>query len=152
MLGRTHAACGLLIGLLVYKYFNANLFLFIGVLIIAALLPDLDEPGSKLGRRVKPMAYVIKFLFGHRTITHNLFFIAAIAFLVWWFFGVYGWALAIGGGSHLLLDGLTKNGVRFLWPLNVKISGFVKTGGLFEKVFFWLLVAGNGWLVFKMLV
>ena len=47
---------------------------------------------------------------------------------------------------------LTVSGVRFFHPLSsFKIKGFIRTGGVFEWIFFVVLVVGVIFYIFKFL-
>ena len=147
MMYRTHALFGFLIGLLIYGLgFNAAVPLLI--VTIAALIPDLDTPMSFLGRRLKIVSYPLKFFFEHRGFTHSFLFLLGLFFIGRLFFPQYIAALLIGCFSHIFLDCLTKDGVRLVWPFEFKLRGFLRTDGLFEKVFFVgmiMLVIGLIW-------
>lgn len=84
---------------------------------VAGLLPDLDEPKSLIGRALPFISHPIRYHFGHRTATHSVIVIAAIALLL---FGLlpHGYALALTAGiaSHPLADMLTLSGVKLFWP------------------------------------
>ena len=54
-----------------------------------ALLPDIDEPGSTVSRRLGPVSEAVaavtnKLAGGHRKATHSLWFAGGTAALVWW--------------------------------------------------------------------
>ena len=82
----------------------------------AALLPDLDHKKSFISRLI-PLSEEGHDLLGkHRTFTHSVIAIA----LVWLItrFLPDGLALAVLSGyvSHILLDLMTKSGVKLFWP------------------------------------
>ncbi|MDI6907914.1 MAG: metal-dependent hydrolase [Thermoanaerobacterales bacterium] len=148
MMGVTHAAAGAFAGALVGLAAGEPL-LGAGVGAIAGLLPDIDHPGSLLGRRVPILAVVISALAGHRGITHTVWFCAGIAVLAFVLAAPAGLATAAlvgayalaGGLSHLPLDGLTLSGVTPFAPVALPgrlarfnhIRGPVRTGtGLIE--------------------
>ncbi|MGI2025641.1 metal-dependent hydrolase [Shewanella sp. SM87] len=88
------------------------------VVALASLLPDIDHPDSKLGRRIRPISNIIA-IFSHRGITHSLW---AVMFMMWLLVGysansVIAQALIVGYMSHLLGDAVTPAGVRLFWPL-----------------------------------
>lgn len=98
---------------------------------LGGLLPDIDHPGSKLGRALYPIAWVINKIFGHRGATHSLlaFFLTSVLFLIPSFVmgGVVGFlytqfaiGISVGFLSHLLLDMSTKSGVPLLYPFTRK--------------------------------
>ncbi|WP_051966249.1 metal-dependent hydrolase [Thermanaerosceptrum fracticalcis] len=147
MTGPTHLATGILI--------TASLTsdpkgLAIGM--VASLLPDIDEPGSMISRKIPIIPYIISLL-GHRTITHSL--IGLVLFSGFLF--VYAKEYLMVGGvaylSHLILDTLTPAGVPWFYPLGRNYSlGLFRTGGLTEALYLVLLfVAGAVWgpLLFK---
>ncbi|MBW0282203.1 MULTISPECIES: metal-dependent hydrolase [Shewanella] len=92
--------------------------LMLPVVAIASLLPDIDHPESKLGRRIKPISTILS-LFSHRGITHSLW---AVGLMVWLLAShqadsIASQALVIGYLSHLLGDAVTPAGIRPFWPL-----------------------------------
>ena len=106
----------------------------------AALLPDIDHPGSTLGRKLWPLSLLISFFFGHRGFFHSLFVPLLFLGLAWYFnFLWIGLALAGGYCAHLVTDALTLSGVRPFW-FGPKVKGIVRTGGLLELIFLFLLV------------
>ena len=93
---------------------------------VGALLPDLDSPKTTIGRLVPPVSWLINKLLGwnaphpdgHRGGTHSLLAVVAVSLLARHALGpTAGWVLAGGYVSHLLLDQLTIQGIRWLWPM-----------------------------------
>ncbi len=119
-----------------------------------SVMPDLDTTTSGPGRFVRPLSSFLERRFGHRTLTHSLPFLLALALLLLPLHranpSVY-WAFLAGYLSHLLLDTLNVNGVpssgpggcssgslrrangasatgaprRLPWPLFLALFGFV---------------------------
>ncbi|MGB9866539.1 MAG: metal-dependent hydrolase [Bacillota bacterium] len=126
MTGRTHAAAGALVGALAGRLAGEPVAgMVVGAL--AALLPDVDHPGSLVGRRVRPVSALLETLAGHRTITHTVWFclagsvlaalgaaFARLARPLWWTVGA---CALLGLLSHLFLDALTRTGVEPFVPL-----------------------------------
>lgn len=142
MMFQTHLLFSLLIGLYLMNYFPQK-YLFLGFLLLGSLLPDLDSPYSKLGRKVKPISGLIEFIFGHRGIFHSVIPAILIFVVFYYIFDMYliGVALCVGFVLHLIADGLTKEGVNFFYPfLKFRMSGFVKTGGFLEWMLFCVLM------------
>ncbi len=90
-------------------------------------MPDLDTTTSGPGRFVRPLSSFLERRFGHRTLTHSLPFLLALALLLLPLHranpSVY-WAFLAGYLSHLLLDTLNVNGVPLLWPWRVQFWFF----------------------------
>ncbi|MBW2979876.1 metal-dependent hydrolase [Candidatus Woesearchaeota archaeon] len=147
MMYRTHLAFGLFAGLMFLPSFGIlDRLLFLGFVLVGALIPDVDTPESKFGKKTGILSHLFRFLAGHRGIFHSVF--AAILFsgLVWMFNQTYGMALFIGYASHLVIDGLTKNGINFLHPVsNFRISGFITTGGMSENLLLIGIIAADVW-------
>jgi inner membrane protein len=135
MLARTHLAFGLLTAL-VFKNIipTGNIFIFVGLVLLGALMPDIDSPQSmivnKLPWLLKPISMVTK----HRGIFHSLTLGLVFSGLIYYFISKpYGFALFLGYTSHLLMDGLTHQGVNFLHPFaKLHLSGFIETGKILE--------------------
>lgn len=143
MLFRTHLAFSFLIGLVSIDHFKiSNNILFLIVFLFFSLIPDLDDYSSKISRKLKPLAFIIKFLFKHRGFLHSIYLPFMVSLL---FFIInkrlIGLAVILGYLSHLVLDSLTIAGTRPLYPIiNKKIKGFIKVGSLVENIIFIILV------------
>jgi len=114
-----------------------------------ALLPDIDHPESMFGRLLPSVSKSIQRKYGHRTVTHSLFAIFAMAlillpvilipklilapsggdalslskcvgaFSMGWYATFYAAAL-LAFSSHIFIDLFNKSGVRLLPPLSQK--------------------------------
>jgi len=147
MMLRTHVAFGLLVGLLSLKYLNVpNPYIYIAIVLLAAVIPDIDKSDSKVGRRVHALSWFIEKTFGHRNLFHSIFPLIAIFLIFFYFLGwnVAGAAILIGYGSHLFIDCFTHMGIGPFHPIyNRRITGFMKTGGITEHILFFLLLLIN---------
>lgn len=113
-----------------------------------ALLPDIDNPTSRVGRRIKPVSYLINKVFGHRGFTHApfclLLLLLASSFLLhlpYYFYISSGFA--IGYLGHIYLDMFTTGGVPLLFPFSKKRYRLMKnkSGGKAEGLAFILACA-----------
>jgi inner membrane protein len=135
MMWNTHLAFGLFVALL----FPFS-WLFVLLVLVGSLLPDLDSSKSKFGRKVK----IIGWLFKHRGLLHSVLFGVGLFIILYFFgFGYLGLGLLVGIFSHLVADAFTKEGIRFFYPFKFKINGFIRTNGLIEKGLFVLLVVAD---------
>ncbi|WP_176222287.1 metal-dependent hydrolase [Tuberibacillus sp. Marseille-P3662] len=115
--------------------------LYFLLVLIGSAIPDLDQPNSYLGRRLKIISIPLSTIFGHRRFTHSILFMILMYWIGRWtvdhtdiqFFYIKG--LLIGMGSHIAGDFLTKSGVPLLFPLTKKRFRFLvtfKTGSIKE--------------------
>ncbi len=141
---RTHLALAFLFGLFYLELIGYSLAeggLILLLFLLGALLPDIDHFSSWLNNKLKITKLLALFL-QRRGIMHSLFFAVLLFFVIglFWEF-TYATAILLGYLSHLLGDLLTKDGLRLFQPFGqLKISGFFKTGKLFEKFIFILLI------------
>ena len=108
---------------------------------LGALLPDIDHSSSTIGQNVKPVAWLLP----HRGITHSLLF-ASLALLI-------HPSLAIGVGTHIILDLFNPAGVEFFWPFRKRLSVpllSIKIDGLMEMLLRLRFVFLLCWLLYPM--
>ncbi|MGB9848865.1 MAG: metal-dependent hydrolase [Moorellaceae bacterium] len=149
MTAKTHALGGLTAALLLAKAgcLGPYWVSLAAVGAVGGLLPDIDHPGSYVGRRVPLISDALEMAFGHRSATHSLLAVflfylaarlAASRFLAGEVAGPFTLALAVGYVSHLLLDMLNPQAVPLLWPWKVRVRfplpPIIPTGGLLETV------------------
>ena len=118
----THIVGGYLTGKLAQKIKNISFSHYAWFFIIfGALHPDSD--------------FILEWVFkydAHRTFTHSLFFLIAAPFITYLLFKllkhkearIFAMCLALGNGSHLILDSISDKGVPLLWPSQYYISTY----------------------------
>lgn len=146
----THLAAGLLASLVLVSFLEpVNPVVFIMIMCIAAVLPDIDCSRSKVGRKVRVLSKVLQFLFGHRGLLHTVYVpLFGLVLCVFLGFPTVGFAFLLGYMVHILTDALTKEGVRMFAPLlRLELRGLVRTGGFTEYIFLALVVVGLGYKV-----
>ena len=147
MMARTHLAFGALAVVLLSPYFSyGNIWRFGVLVLVGSLLPDIDHPQSKYGRILKPVSYPLSWLLGHRGFLHSLYVPGLMVGGAYLFpvLTPHLIAVAIGYCAHLISDALTVQGIKFFHPLNeIRVSGFVHTGGFLELILFLVLVGFN---------
>ena len=85
MSGSAHMAMGFFIGGMVVYVARTDVIesaVIFGVTTTASLLPDIDEPRSKIGRRYPVISFIIHFLCGHRYLIHSPFLLAILYYLL----------------------------------------------------------------------
>jgi len=142
MLFLTHLLLGILVGLEAKDFFSGgNYLIFFALVLLGALLPDIDEGESKISKWTR--LRIISFFSKHRGFFHSLGFVVLIVLVLRVFFGdYYAWGLFLGLSSHLLSDGLTKQGINFFYPFSeLRLRGWIRTGSGGEMIF-QLLIGG----------
>ncbi len=163
MRGTTHLAIGLLAALLALiilpalsaflSFPSPNPLLFIPLVLLGALLPDVDHENSRINRLL-PVTRIVPWFFAHRGFFHSLwppFIITLIAIAAGMpSIGLY---LVIGYLSHLLSDMLTHAGIGPFHPLlRFRLKGPLRTGGITELLLFIAVVIADALLVIKLLM
>lgn len=147
MLATTHLVFGFFVGLLLESIIQpVNLGLYYGIVLLAALLPDIDHEGSVLNRTLR-ITKILPMFFKHRGLFHSIWPIIILSWLTWSFSRTISLAIIVGYGSHLLIDSTTKMGVNWLYPLKSKLRGPVKTSGMTENVLFIIFVVLDAILI-----
>jgi inner membrane protein len=151
MMGITHAAAGALLGAAVAHFTGNNIAVCMGVGAVAGLLPDIDSPGSTIGRRVYPVSSMVNLAAGHRGVIHTVWFclVASLGLAVLTpiagayvgrYIHIHAWPAAwlvgvlvlLGTLAHLMLDACTRSGISPFAPLHLHLRGPVRTGGVME--------------------
>ena len=149
MMFKTHLSLGVLAGLFFMRQFSLeDPWIFLAIVGFSSILPDIDTKNSWIGRKVKPLSWILGLIFGHRKIFHSILF-ALLIFVILYFLTVSYVAAAflIGYVVHILVDGLTLKGVKPFFPLSrFKIKGFLRSGDLTDNLLFFLIIAGIIWL------
>ncbi|EMF0336528.1 metal-dependent hydrolase [Enterococcus faecium] len=106
---------------------------------LGALLPDIDEPESYVGKRTRGLSDLINLIFGHRGITHSLAFVLFIGLLIIPFASKIGFVslgvwLTVGVFLHIFEDSFSNSGVNWLLPISEKTYhlNIYSTGSLIE--------------------
>ena len=104
------------------------------IVMLGALVPDLDTHHSYLGRRLPFISIPLGLLVGHRTFTHSVWPIMIAITLGYSLEAIWLYWLAFGMFLHLAGDFVTNTGIPLLWPLPKRMSSglTVSTGGLLE--------------------
>ncbi|MFC4402239.1 metal-dependent hydrolase [Gracilibacillus xinjiangensis] len=143
MTGKTHVMGGIAATVVTVHFTSYEPGLIIAAGAVGSIIPDICHSGSKIGRKFPVISKMVNRLFGHRTFTHSLLFLVLVGYVLTLFTNdqsiIIG--ILIGMASHLLLDAVTKNGIKLLYPANLtfRFPFTMKTGGSLEKVVLLLL-------------
>lgn len=109
------------------------------------LLPDIDSEDSTIGKYIKPISSLIP----HRTITHTIWAVLAIAALAWSLESIYLFALAFGYAVHIAEDSFSEQGIRWFYPIPAfrskrwRFPFAYETGGFAESLMFLLAIGAH---------
>lgn len=126
MTAPNHITGGIVFTGLFCSLFSINIFanpIYISLTIIGSLISDIDHTKSIIGKLVYPVAKWLSVKFGHRTITHSIFFLFGITlisvFIDKIFFDNYNITIILFFSifSHLLFDMLTLQGIPLFYPV-----------------------------------
>ncbi|MEK6855350.1 MAG: metal-dependent hydrolase [Nanoarchaeota archaeon] len=145
MLKRTHLAIGFAAALYFLPHMK-NKAIFLSVVILATLLPDIDSGFSTLGKNkiFRPLQMLVH----HRGVIHSYTVCIPLTILLSFYYPILAFPFFLGYSFHLFADSFTNQGIRPLWPLKFSSSGKIVTGGRIESaVFFTLLIVDAALLV-----
>lgn len=127
---KTHFVIALFSIILFFPLVN-NKIIFIMMVVIATIIPDLDTRFSKFGRK-NPLTFILGFFTKHRGVMHSLTFAIILSVLLALWLPIASFGFFLGYSVHLLCDSMTKKGIRPFWPSKKTFSGFLQTGGKIE--------------------
>jgi len=149
MIKRTHFVIGLALALLFFPHVE-NKLVFLPIVLICALLPDIDSPDSYFGHHgiFRPMQFLVK----HRGIFHSLTLCVGVSILFALALPVAAFPFFLGYSSHLLADSFTAEGITPFWPFRKTANGPFNTGGKAENGIFLVFAAVSIFLLIKIFV
>jgi inner membrane protein len=125
MTAPNHLTGGIVFTGLFCSFFSINIFsspFFIGFTLFGSLLPDIDHTKSWIGKFFYPIAKYISVNYGHRTITHSIFFLIGIVvfsiFIERNFSDNYSISVILFFSvlSHYIFDMVTLQGIPLFYP------------------------------------
>lgn len=94
---------------------------------LGVLLPDIDTPESKIGRKIPILPEILNRTIGHRTLTHSILFIMGMALFLGLFLEpTFALAISMGCLFHITLDLFSGGGIALFYPLFKFKIGFGK--------------------------
>jgi len=149
MLLRTHVMLALLFVIIFFNHVS-NKWVFVVMVLVATVVPDLDTGFSSYGRHLifRPLQFFTK----HRGIIHSftLGVLLSVLIAVFWPMGAFGFFL--GYSIHLFADSFTKDGIYPFWPLRWKSRGVLRSGGRVEESLFLGLIVLDVVLFFALVL
>ncbi len=137
MLLKTHLMIAIFAIILFVNSVNDKL-VFVSLVLLTTFLPDIDSGFSSLGR--KAISKPIQMMTRHRGILHSFSFVVLVSIILAIYWPIASLGFFMGYALHILGDSFTKDGVQAFWPLKVKSSGFIATGGRIEESIFFFMI------------
>jgi len=137
MLVKTHLVIGLF-GILLFLPFVESKVIFVLMVLIATLLPDIDSAYSTLGH--KKFFGFLQFFVKHRGVLHSFTFLIVLTLIFLFFLPLLALGFFLGYALHLFADSFTKEGIVLFYPFKKKSSWNIKTGGKMETIVFVLFL------------
>ena len=133
MIKKTHIAIGVALALYFILHVQHKL-LFIPIVIISSLLPDVDSAFSSIGR--KKIFLPLQVFTTHRGALHSYTVCIILSLFFAFYLPIFALPFFLGYSFHLFADSFTINGIRPFWPLKYSTSGRVRTGGIADRTIF----------------
>ncbi len=137
MIWKTHLAIGLAIALYFSNHVNKPL-IFVPVVLLSSLFPDIDSRFSYIGKRT--LFRPVQAVSSHRGIIHSYTICIALSLSMAFIYPVLALPFFLGYSFHLFADSFTSQGIRPFWPLRAVSKGAITTGGKIEKAIFYTFV------------
>jgi inner membrane protein len=125
MTAPNHLIGGIVFTGLFCSFFSVNIFenpIFITATLFGSLLPDIDHTKSWIGKAFFPLAKWLSVNYGHRTITHSVFFLVGLCIISLFVEKVFRNDFSVtiilffSVLSHLIFDMVTLQGIPLFYP------------------------------------
>lgn len=136
--------------LIFLPHLSANKTIFVVVMLIATLLPDIDTEFSMLGKY--RIFRVLQFFVKHRGIMHSFTSCLLVSVLLAIFLPSAALGFFLGYSLHLFADSFTQEGIRPFWPWKRESKWHFRTGSYAETTLFIILLAIDVILLIIMIV
>ena len=151
MLIKTHIAASVFVVLLLWESITGKIAFTI-LLLFSTLLPDIDSSASYISRKIKPLNKIFNFLTKHRGILHSMTFCIILTVIFASFNQKLALPFFLGYSLHLAADSFTIAGIKPFWPSTKVIKGFVRTGGLTERIIFVIFLILDAVLILHLML
>jgi inner membrane protein len=137
MLWKTHFFTGAAAGFWVMGHADIKTAVIsAGIAGVSALVPDLDDPDSIIGRTFPVISWITNKTIGHRGPLHSILgagiFFVLILITLKFNFALLG---LVGYLSHMIMDSLNPPGVPWLWPIKTHFRiPLIAVGGFMERL------------------
>jgi len=130
---KTHIAIGVAVALYFIPFVTHKL-IFLPIVLIASLLPNLDTLSGNSEKRnfLKPFSRLLS----PRGILHTYTFAIVASVVIALIYPPAALPFFLGYSFHLLADSFTVKGIRPFWPLKGEIRGIVRSGKHIDRAIF----------------
>ncbi|MFH1802502.1 MAG: metal-dependent hydrolase [archaeon] len=149
MLRRTHLALGVAIALYFLPHIKEGQLTFLGLTILASILPDMETGFSTIKKHHPTHHHSI---FHRPHILHTYTFLFPITIIVAFYYPMIALPLFLGYSFHLFLDSFSPNGIRPFWPLKQHSHGKIAPGGRIDRMLFIIFLSLDVLLLFSFIM
>lgn len=136
MRGVTHLVIGLFVALLILEFTDVNSLALVIIVLVASLLPDIDERHSLIGRKFPLVGWFSR----HRGFFHSVYPAIIFSLVIFLFSNMsYASAFFIGYFIHLVFDAMTRSGISF-FMVGKKVKGLFRTGGIVDYLLLFIFL------------
>ena len=137
MLLRTHLVFAIFMILIFFNYVS-NKWVFVVMVLLATIIPDLDNPNSKYGKEA--VFTPLQTFTNHRGFIHSFTIAAILSGIIAIYWPVASFGFFIGYSVHLIMDSFTKHGIQPFWPFKWESKGPIESGGNIENILFLCII------------
>ena len=152
MLKRTHIALGLAAALYFLPHIKGSKIVFLAVVLLASILPDL-ETGFSAPKRHKILSIQpIKWVFHKNWLFHTYTILIPVCILIAFFYPFIAFPFFLGYSFHLFIDSFSPQGIRPFWPVKKRSTGSIVPGGRVDRILFYVFVFVDFALLVKLFI
>ncbi|MCA9485970.1 MAG: metal-dependent hydrolase [Nanoarchaeota archaeon] len=138
MLKRTHLAIGFAVAFYFMPHINTNAFIFLGIVLIASIFPDI-ESGFSAPKRHKLFAIQpLKWITHKNLIFHTYTLLIILSIVLALIYPPSAFPFFLGYSFHLFVDSFSPQGIRPFWPIKGRSTGKIVPGGRIDMILFYI--------------
>ena len=149
MLKRTHLALGIAIAFYFLPHIQTNKFIFLGVVLLASLLPDIESGFAAAQRHSLFSLQPTENVYHKNHLLHTYTFLILITIAIAIYYPVLALPFFLGYSFHLFIDSFSPNGIRPFWPLRHRTKGKIVPSGGIDKILFVIFLGMDVLLIIR---
>lgn len=152
MLRRTHLALGFAAALYFLPHIQDGRLIFLGVVLLASLLPDIESGFSAVRRHGLFHLQPTKPIYHKNWILHTYSILLITTAIIALYYPFLALPFFLGYSLHIFLDSFTPTGIKPFWPLKHKMHGKIVPGSKIDKMLFLIFLGAGVILLFNFIM